>query len=106
MIVSTKNAKKESLAIVQLDGPVDRRCGADADPVWEEATDKPIADRMRAVRFHPPENHQGARVSNYVSFAELPPADYEMRPKRQAIWWAVPSVIADPDYPYRRHLKK
>ena len=101
-----KNEKGEELALVGLDGTFGEPCDDHDKKNAGDEIKKPIAQQMQAVRFRPAKDDKGPRVANHMSFRKLVPAAYELGFVHDDIWWAVPSVTADPSYPYRVHMKR
>ncbi len=105
LTVPTKNEKGEDLALVGLDGMSAERCDDSRRNAGSEIR-KPIAEQLQAVRFRAAQNDKGPRVARHMSFSKLVPAGYELGFVRYDVWWAVPSVIADENYPYRVRTKR
>ena len=79
-------------------------CSKDEKKNAGNASTKPIPAQMQAVLFHAPADYKGPHVQNHVSFSKLgAPARYNLRfTQDDKIWWAVPSVTADPGFPLRK----
>jgi len=92
--VPTQNASGEPLAFVELGGQFLRTC-ADASQV-----------QMKAVQFRAPPNYRGPIIKKFAPLANMKPARYDVSFTGDDAWWAVPSVAADPAYPFRRATKK
>ena len=105
LTVATKNAKGEDLAVVALDGTFGEDCDEADNSDGAEAM-KPIATQMQAVRFHAAQQDEKPYIKDYARFADLSRTYYELTFVSRDIWWAVPSVIDDRNYPYCRKVKK
>jgi hypothetical protein len=88
--VPTQNVSGETLALVELGGRFPRDC-TDASQV-----------QMKAVPFRAAPGHSGLIIRKFAALANMKPAKYDVPFTGDDAWWAVPSVAADPAYPFRR----
>jgi hypothetical protein len=104
VVAATKNARGEDLALVGLEDWSGRDC-TEASSLGAAGNDQ-LRNDMSAVRFHDTGDGDRPFVGNFALLAELPPAKYDVAFTGDDAWWAVPSVIADPEYPHRRRTKR
>jgi hypothetical protein len=97
--VLAQKASGEKLAFVALEGQSFQSCtGASQNDL--------VRKQMEAVQFRASPNYTGPIITKFAPLVNMKPAHYDASFTGDDVWWGVPSVTADPAYPYRRATKK
>lgn len=98
--VQTRNDRGEELALVDVGGKIDYVDCSKQSP-------NPVVQVMQSVAVQQADEPSGPELVEIARFADLRPGHYAIKYAHTGeIWWAVPSVTADPTFPLRRRTKR